>query len=107
MSNSRFSSVLNEWEEKRQQARDLVSTPVSLSKTDLAKLEALAEVYEQPVETVMADLLNTALQEVESSIPYVPGSKIIRIEDGDPCYEDEGKMPDYLEARQRITRSQS
>ena len=107
MSNSRFSAVLNEWEEKRQQARELVSTPVSLSKTDLAKLEALAEVYEQPVETVMADLLHTALLEVESSIPYVPGSKIIRIEDGDPCYEDEGKMPDYLEARQRNTRSQS
>ncbi len=107
MSNSRFSSVLNEWEKKRQQTRELVSTPVSLSKTDLAKLEALAEVYEQPVEAVMADLMHTALLEVESSIPYVQGSKIIRIEDGDPCFEDDGKTPDYLEARQRITRSQS
>lgn len=107
MSNSRFSSVLNEWEKKRRQTRELVSTPVSLSKTDLAKLEALAEVYEQPVEAVMADLMHTALLEVESSIPYVQGSKIIRIEDGDPCYEDDGKTPDYLEARQRITRSQS
>lgn len=107
MSNSRFSRVLSEWEEKREQSRELVATPVSLSKTDLAKLEALAEVYEQPVEAVMADLLHAALLEVESSIPYVPGSKIIRIEDGDPCYEDECKTPEYLEARQRIVRSQS
>lgn len=105
MSNRRFNEILNRWEEKRQQARQLVSTPVHLSKTDLAKLEALSEVYEQPVEEVMADLMHTALLEVESSIPYVPGSKVIRIEDGDPCYEDEGKTPDYLEARQRKTQS--
>lgn len=105
MSNRRFSEVLNKWEEKRQQDRQLVSTPVHLTQTDLAKLEALADVYEQPLEAVMADLMHTALLEVESSIPYVPGSRIIRVEDGDPCYEDEGKMPDYLEARQRIARS--
>lgn len=107
MSHRRFSEVLNKWEEKRNQARKLVSIPVSLTKTDLAKLEALADVYEQPVEEVMADLMHAALAEVESSIPYVPGSRVIRVEDGDPCYEDEGKMPAYLQARQRLTNSEA
>lgn len=107
MSHRRFSEVLNRWEEKRNQAQKLVSTPVSLTKTDLAKLEALAEVYEQPVEEVMADLMHAALAEVESGIPYVPGSRVIRVEDGDPCYEDEGKMPAYLQARQRLTDSEA
>lgn len=101
MSNRRFSDVLDQWEAKRQRDRELVSTPVHLTRRDLAKLQALADVYEQPLEAVMADLMHTALLEVESSIPYVPGSRVIRIEDGDPCYADEGKMPDYLQARQR------
>lgn len=107
MSNRRFNEVLSQWEEKRQRSRDLVSTPVHLTKTDLAKLKALADVYQQPVEDIMADLMHTALQEVESSIPYVPGSKVIRYEDGDPCYEDEGKTPEYLAARQRHADTES
>lgn len=105
MVNRRFSQILDQWEEKRRQREELVSTEVHLNRSDRARLEALAEVYEQPLETVMADLIHTALAEVESSIPYVPGARIIRIEDGDPCYEDEGKMPDYLAARQRKVRS--
>lgn len=105
MVNKRFSHILNQWEESRRARQQLVSTEVQMSRSDRAKLEALAEVYDQPVERVMADLMHSALLEVESSIPYVPGAKIIRIEDGDPCYEDEGKMPEYLAARQRKTGS--
>lgn len=101
MINRRFSQIIEQWESSRRRQQELVSTDVYLSHSDRAKLEALAEVYEQPLERVMADLMHSALLEVESSIPYVPGVKIIRIEDGDPCYEDEGKMPQYLAARQR------
>ncbi|PTY36043.1 hypothetical protein BGP77_01600 [Saccharospirillum sp. MSK14-1] len=107
MVNQRFSRILNQWEENRRQRQQLVSTEIQMSRSDRAKLEALAEVYDQPIERVMADLVHSALLEVESSIPYVPGAKIIRIEDGDPCYEDEGKMPLYLEARQRKASSAS
>ena len=101
MSNRRFSEMLNQWEEQRQQKQELVTVPVSVAKKDLERLQALADVYDQPLESIMADLMHAALAEAESSIPYVPGSRVIRVEDGEPCYEDEGKMPAYLDARHR------
>lgn len=101
MSNRRFGQILEQWEEQRQQKREHVTVPVAVAKKDLERLQALAEVYDQPVESIMTDVIHAALAEVESSIPYVPGSKVIRVEDGEPCYEDDGKMPDYLDARHR------
>jgi hypothetical protein len=101
MSNRRFSQILDQWEEQRSKQQELVTRSISIKKTDVERLKALAEVYSQPMESIMADLMHAALAEAESSIPYVPGSKVIRVEDGEPCYEDDGKMPDYLDARQR------
>jgi hypothetical protein len=102
VSSRRFSQILDQWEDQRQKKQEYVTKPISVTKADLERLEALAEVYNQPVESIMADLIHASLAEVESSIPYVEGSKVIRVEDGEPCYEDDGKMPDYLDARQRI-----
>lgn len=99
MSNPRFSELLQQWEAKREHDRELVTVPVSLTRTDKARLLALADVYGIPLENLMADLMRTALDEVECSIPYVPGTRVIRTEDGDPCYEDAGKMPGYIKAR--------
>ncbi|MCH8533024.1 MAG: hypothetical protein LAT65_19435 [Saccharospirillum sp.] len=99
MSNPRFSELLQQWEAKRERDRELEVVPISLARADKTRLLALADVYGQPLERLMADLLHTALEEVECSIPYVPGDQVIRMEDGDPCYNDIGKMPEYMAAR--------
>lgn len=101
MSNPRFSELLQQWEARRELDRELVSVPVSLTRTDRARLQALAEVYGQPLESLMADLMHAALDETECSIPYRAGDQVIRMEDGDPCYNDAGKMPDYIKARRQ------
>lgn len=101
MSNPRFSELLEQWEAKRELDRELMTVPISLTRSDKARLQALADVYEQPLENLMADLLHAALDEAECSIPYVPGEQVIRMEDGDPCYNDAGKMPDYIKARRQ------
>ena len=83
-------------------AKEQISAEIFLNRDDLVKIEALAEVYQLPKNDLLANLINTALQEVEIQIPYVAGSKIIRTEEGDPIYEDVGRTPDYLAAQARL-----
>ena len=35
-------------------------------------------------------------------MPYIQGSKVIRIEDGEEIYEDAGPMPRYLAAQKAL-----
>lgn len=62
-------------------------------------MRALADLCPRhPIETIIADLLGAALQEVESRLPYQRGEKIIALdEEGDPLYEDTGPTPRFLE----------
>jgi len=47
---------------------------------------------------MVTDLLGAAIDEVEATMPYIPGSKVIREDDhGDPVYEDAGMTPKFLE----------
>ena len=63
---------------------------------DVAKLAALAELYNRHEAELISDLLQAALEEVEEAFPYVEGSKIIaRDEEGDPIYEDSGLTPRF------------
>jgi hypothetical protein len=71
---------------------------------DLIKVEALAEAYKLPASDLLANLINTALLEIEEQMPYVAGDKVIRIEEGDPIYEDVGRTPEYLAAKDRLQR---
>jgi len=105
MNESLIKTMLDAWEQQSASAREQVTTEVVLNLEDLDKMRALAETYRLPVNDLLANLINTALREVEEQIPYVAGSKVIRTEEGDPVYEDIGPMPSYLAAKAKIEKA--
>lgn len=94
-----FKNLLDTWSGKR--AAELADERYSirLSVDDAARLEALAALFPgNSPESLITDLLAAALDEVEASMPYVPGDKVIREDEfGDPIYEDVGLTPQFLE----------
>jgi hypothetical protein len=102
MSSSLIKKMLDDWELRSTHVQEQVSTKIVLNKTDLIKVEALAETYKLPVNDLLANLINTALLEIEEQMPYVAGDKLIRVEEGDPIYEDVGRTPEYLAAKARL-----
>jgi hypothetical protein len=52
----------------------------------------------QPLESILADLLRTSLDEIAAAMPYERGPKVISSDDhGDPVYEDVGLTPRFVE----------
>jgi len=94
--------MLDDWEHRATHVSEKVATEVELDREDLVRVRALAEVYRMPAGDLLADLIATALRAVEEQIPYVPGDRVIRVEEGDPVYEDVGRTPAYLAARARL-----
>ncbi|MDE4514044.1 hypothetical protein EU514_09560 [Pseudomonas fragi] len=45
-----------------------------------------------------------ALEQAEQAMPYVKGSEVIRIEEGEEIYADTGKTPSFIEAEQAVSR---
>lgn len=78
----------------------LTKTPYSihLDVEAAARLAALQDMYpKHHAEELLGELIGAALEELETSFPYEPGSKVIATdEEGDPMYEDEGPTPRYL-----------
>jgi hypothetical protein len=99
MNESLIKTMLDAWEQQSASVREQVTTEVVLNLEDLDRMRALAETYRLPVNDLLANLINTALREVEVQMPY---SKVIRTEEGEPVYEDIGRMPSYLAAKARI-----
>ena len=59
-------------------------------------------------EQIITDLLATALQEIETSMPYVAGKKgISNDEQGDPIYEDVGLTPRFVELTRKSVSDRS
>ncbi len=102
MSNPHIRELLSDWETNQQDREIERITEISIAKGDTVKLDALAEIYHLNRQQIVAHLLHNALLQVEESIPYVQGNRVIRVEEGDPLYEDVGKMPMYLAAKRRI-----
>lgn len=75
---------------------------ISIDSEDAIRLKALSELYRLPLEELGAYLMSEILQQVEAKIPYVQGNEVIRIEDGEPVYEDIGDTPRYLEIKRQI-----
>jgi len=72
-----------------------------------ARLAALQEMYpRRQVEDLLGELLGAALEELESSLPYVKGSRVVATdEQGDPIHEDIGLTPRFLAlSRQHLAR---
>ena len=68
-----------------------------------ARVAALAELYPgHNVEQPITDLHSAALEELETSLPYVRGEQVVGTdEQGDPLYEDIGPTPRYLDLTRR------
>lgn len=104
---NKYQELLNEWEEKAAEAQDLVQVSVSIHRADLVKIKAFAEVYGLSESTITATLLHLSIKEAETAIPYVQGSEVIRVEEGEPVYADAGKTPALVEAEHKIHRALS
>ncbi|WP_246480885.1 hypothetical protein [Motiliproteus sediminis] len=94
--------MLQDWQRHVIEHHDKEEFPVPIACSDIVRVKALAEVYHLPLEEVIANLLASALQEVETRMPYVAGTNVIRVEEGEPVYEDVGLTPRYLAAKDRL-----
>lgn len=99
-----FKNMLNNWESKSQEASERVEYTLTMDKHDLVKIKAFAEAYGLDESIITEGLIHTAIKEAESAMPYVKGSEIIRIEEGEEIYADAGKTPAYVEAEQAISK---
>lgn len=94
-----FKELLESWRETAAQPRTAMEYAVRLPVDDAARLAALAEMFPgRSTEQLITDLLGAALQEIETSMPYVAGKKVISSdEQGDPIYEDIGLTPRFMD----------
>jgi hypothetical protein len=97
-----FKALLRRWQSHPEAVPTTQQYAVRLPLDDAARVLALAELYHLSKEEVITDLLHAALHEITESMPYEPGTKVIREDDhGDPVYEDRGPMPRFLELMRR------
>lgn len=100
-----FKDMLNQWESKSQEASELVEFTLTIRKQDLVKIKAFAEAYELDESVITEGLIHTAIKEAETAMPYVKGSEVIRVEEGQEVFADAGKTPAYVEAEQAISKT--
>jgi hypothetical protein len=98
-----FKDLLENWRETAAQPRTTTEYAVRLPVDDAARLAALAEMFPgRSPEQIITDLLGAALQEIETSMPYIAGKKVIsNDEQGDPIFEDIGLTPRFVELTRR------
>jgi hypothetical protein len=101
-----FKDLLESWRESAAQPRTATEYAVRLPLDAAARLAALAEMFPgRSPEQLITDLLGAALQEIETSMPYIAGRKVISSdEQGDPIYEDVGLTPRFVELTRKNRR---
>lgn len=104
MGHESLSKLLQRWEAHAAKASQLETVPLALMATDKVRLQALAQVYQLSEAEVTASLLHEALNELEARMPYIPGKEVIRVEDGEEIFADEGPMPRYLAAQAALNK---
>ncbi len=77
---------------------------IDLPPADAARVQALAQMYPgKQAEEIVHDLIVAALDELEGSMPYVPGYNVISKDDtGEPIYDDIGPTPLYRELKKKL-----
>lgn len=95
-------TLLTNWQHNAETKNEKLKCECYISQHDDIRIQAFAKTFNHSQEAILEDIIHTALDELERSIPYIPGSKVIRVEDGDPVYEDIGLMPHYLRNKQQI-----
>jgi hypothetical protein len=95
--------LVQHWQENAQGRLSTTAYQIHLDLEAAARLAALQEMYpKHHVEELLGELLGAALDELETSLPYVKGSKVVATdEQGDPLYEDIGLTPRFLALSRR------
>jgi hypothetical protein len=91
------------WEQNAKGRLTKTAYSIHLDVEAAARLAALQEMYpKHHPEELLGELIGAALEELETSFPYVRGTKVIALdEEGDPMYEDQGPTPRYLALSRR------
>jgi hypothetical protein len=94
----KISELLDRWNAADAPRHTLETYEMRLDAEDAAKVHALAEMCPGvSIEDILQDLISAGLDELEASMPYRPGPKVIAQDDhGDPVYEDAGPTPGFL-----------
>ncbi|AYC32021.1 pilin assembly protein [Pseudomonas cavernae] len=90
--------LVRHWEQNAKGRLTHKSYQIHLDLETAARLAALTEMYpKRNTEELLSELISSALEELEASLPYVKGSQIVATdEEGDPLYEDIGPTPRFL-----------
>lgn len=78
----------------------------ALSEQHLARMKKLSELYPlKSPQDLIRDLISAALDDLETSFPYVQGSRVVAFdEDGFEIYEDAGLTPRFVSLSQKHMR---
>lgn len=84
--------LVKHWDQSAGEPLTVEEYRLRLPVADAARIRALAEMYpRRALADILTDLLHAALDEVEASLPYEQGTRVIsEDEQGDPIYEDAG-----------------
>ncbi|PTS85748.1 pilin assembly protein [Pseudomonas sp. HMWF032] len=95
--------LVQHWQENARGRLSVTPYQIRLDLETAARLAALQEMYpKHHVEELLGELLGAALDELEASLPYVRGSKVVATDEhGDPLYEDIGLTPRFLALSRR------
>ena len=95
----KVSTLAKVWEKTAKTRLTSKEYTLQLPLEDAARIAALAEMYPKRTDKeILSELLSAALDELEESLPYISGSKVIALdEQGDPLYEDIGPTPRFLD----------
>ncbi|CAD5107538.1 pilin assembly protein [Zestomonas carbonaria] len=90
--------LIRHWEQNAKGRLTRSTYQLHLDLESAARLAALAEMYpKRNVEELLGELVSSALEELETSLPYVKGSQVVATDEmGDPLYEDIGPTPRFL-----------
>lgn len=90
--------LVRHWEQNAKGRLTRSPYQIHLDLEAAARLAALSEMYpKRSTEVLLGELIAAALEELEASLPYVKGSKVVATdEQGDPLYEDIGPTPRFL-----------
>ncbi|MDZ3996181.1 pilin assembly protein [Pseudomonas sp. Teo4] len=90
--------LIQHWEQNAAGTLSPTGHTLHLDLESEARLAALIDMYpKRTAEELLGELVAAALEELEASLPYVKGQRVISTdEQGDPLYEDIGPTPRFL-----------
>jgi len=95
--------LIKHWDQSAGDPLSAQSYTLRLPLEDASRVRALAEMYpRRAIADIISDLLHAALDEVEASLPYQQGTRVIaEDEQGDPIYEDTGPAARFRQLASR------